>query len=425
MIDIREYGAVGNGENLSTRAIQAAIDECTANGGGRVVIPTGVYKCGTIWLKDHVELYLEHGARLLASDEMEDYNAEDAYVQNFGSVNEKWRGKHLIIAHEVTDVAISGSGTIDGNCYAFVEDHYPGYGPYSWHHGITVVKDEKILRPGQLICFIEASHIAVSGITVCNSPCWSIFFHGCEYVTVHGIRVHNPINMLNSDGLDIDSSRMVTVSDCVIETGDDCIAIRCDEKRLNNKEIHCEYITVTNCVFDCSASAVRVGVGVGYISHVRISNITVKRCGRLMNYQGSYCGRGCACIEDVNFNNISAMDTSRFLTVEVYGEAYVKNVTLENIRAGVAAMSYIDSDGEGQIENLNLRNIEIVACDRYSVYSEEMLRSRGAYLFQIRYGKQIEMEHVKLLGNFQETKGRFVCSEQAEVSLRNCNFDTE
>ena len=84
---IIDFGAAAGGETLCTAAIQAAIDACAAAGGGRVIVPAGLYRTGTIFLRSHVELHLQHGARLKASTNLDDYNADDAYPQNSGCAN--------------------------------------------------------------------------------------------------------------------------------------------------------------------------------------------------------------------------------------------------------------------------------------------------------------------------------------------------
>lgn len=121
MYNILNYGAIADGRTLCTAAIQAAIDDCNKNGGGRVVIPSGEFYSGSFFLRDNVELHLEHGALLIASADMEDYNADDAYEQNYGFAPEEWRAKHLIMAVECDNVAITGSGKINGNGDSFRE----------------------------------------------------------------------------------------------------------------------------------------------------------------------------------------------------------------------------------------------------------------------------------------------------------------
>ena len=168
MFNIIDYGAVADGITLNTVMIQKAIDECSQTGGGRVVVPRGIYETGTIWLRSGVELHLSKGATLLASDNMDDYNDLEAYEQNFSVNFEWWVGKHLIIAHEVENVAITGLGTINGNCYAFVEDNFNIPQWFRWRAGTIKLKDPEKMRPGQLIVFIESKNIDVRDITIKN-----------------------------------------------------------------------------------------------------------------------------------------------------------------------------------------------------------------------------------------------------------------
>ena len=101
IFNVTDFGAVGDGKVLNTAFIQNAIDECNKNGGGKVVVPAGVFKTGTVVLKDNVELHLMSGATLLGSDNIDDYNSLDAYEQNWDCVAEEWLGK-IIDAVEIS-----------------------------------------------------------------------------------------------------------------------------------------------------------------------------------------------------------------------------------------------------------------------------------------------------------------------------------
>jgi polygalacturonase len=165
---------------------------------------------------------------------MDDYNSIDAYEQNFSVLSEQWVGKHLILAIECKNVALTGTGTIDGSADAFMGD-LEFKSVHTWRKGIRFAKDKEKLRPGQLICFVECERVLVENITLTNYPCWGCFLHGSEYVTVRGVKVFNPDTYANTDGIDIDSCRFVTVSDCNIHTGDDGITVRGATKRLKKK----------------------------------------------------------------------------------------------------------------------------------------------------------------------------------------------
>lgn len=323
--NILDYGAVSGSKTTCTKAIQTAINECAATGGGRVIIPAGEYVSGTIWLKSHVELHLEHGATLVASTNRADYNAIDAYPQNYSWTPEEWVGQHFILAVEEEDVAITGTGVIDGSGDCFFGD-ICDYGTAYWMHGVALAKDKEKLRPGQLICFIESTNITVKDITIRNTPCWACFFHGCEVVTVQGVKIFNPPHFANTDGVDVDSCKYVTISDCIIHTGDDAITIRCDARWLRNKERAAEYVTITNCNLSCCACAVRIGVGAGSIKHVQVSNLTVEEAGAMFCLISGYLGAGKVHIEDVHIQNVSATNVSLPFEVQDGAQAGIANV---------------------------------------------------------------------------------------------------
>ena len=424
--NILDYGAVADGKTLCTSAIQAAIDECNKNGGGRVIIPSGNFYTGSIYLKSNVELHLELGAVLTASDNIDDYNPDDAYYQNYGCVPEEWRAKHLIMAIEVDRVAITGLGTIDGNGESFRKEATPpSPSAYGWIFGTSHVKDMNIMRPGQLIVFAESTNIYVQGITIVNAPCWCVFLYGCDYVRVHGIQVFNHKTALNTDGIDIDCCRYVTVSDCNIETGDDAITFRCSNARLKRFR-PCEYVTVTNCNLAVSASAFRIGVGTGVIRHIRVSNITIERCGNGMHFMTSYKSHGASEIEDVNFSGISINSCSWPTKFE--GErAFIKDVTIENVRAKncIAGIRIIPSD-ECIVSNITLKDIEYTVRKEEREITPECVERRGAYMLEIGKSKNVTLDRIRLHVEAEALpfwSGKYYAEDQNEVTLKNCEIE--
>ena len=329
---ITETGAKGGGEVLETQAIQAAIDRVAATGGGRVTVPAGTFRTGTIYLKSHVELHLAQGARLLGSGDLGDYNPTNAFPQNWGSVNEGWSARHLILALEQEDVAITGEGVIDGNGRAFFGDKVLYRGKVCWRDGGFSAKDHAHQgRPGQMIEFVECRNVRVRDIRIEDAPCWSCFFYGCDDVSVRGVRVENGLRNLNTDGLDIDSCRNVTVSDCLIRTGDDAIAIRGAPARLKNPARVCENVTVENCVFHVSADGMRIGVGTGTIRHVRISNIVVEHAGVGFHIQPVYGNRGGVDISDISISHCSVRGAAEAISVLGWPTKRMRNLSFSDI----------------------------------------------------------------------------------------------
>ncbi len=325
-------GAKGDGKVLETVALQAAIDQVAATGGGRVTIPAGTFRTGTIYLKSHVELHLAQGARLLGSENLNDYNPTNAFPQNWGSVREGWSAKHLILALEQDDVAITGEGVIDGNGRAFFDTKSKWKGTICWRDGAINAKDAAHQgRPGQMIEFVECTNVRMRNIRIEDSPCWSCFFYGCDNVSIHGIRVENGVLNLNTDGLDIDSCRNVTVSDCIIRTGDDAIAIRGSPARLKNPARVCENVTVENCVFHVSADGMRIGVGAGTIRHVRISNIVIEYAGVGFHIQPIYGTSTGVDISDISISHCSIRGAVEAISVLGAKTKRIRNVSFSDI----------------------------------------------------------------------------------------------
>ena len=393
--DITAYGAVKDGETLCTAAVQRAIDECAANGGGKVIVPAGRYRVGTVYLRDNVELHLQTGAVLCASENLDDYNPDDAYPQNHGCPAEEWNAKHLVIAHAVRNVAITGAGTIDGSAAAFFAPP-EFYRYYIWIEGLALSKDKERLRPGQMVVFIECKDVRVEDVTLQNATCWACFFHGCDNVAVRGLKVFNPRTHANTDGIDIDCCSHVAIRDCEIDTGDDAIAIRADGKRLTDPHKPCEDITVTNCVLASASSVFRIGVGTGDIRRVDISHITVKSGATCLNLMSDWpgCDTG---IEDIRVRDITAEKIAHPIEIGGGREKGVRNVIIENFTVHAAANCRIRAAENRNVRGIVLRNIEIFeANDLYDELTEAMLPKRGRAMFVLQNAEDVTLDGVAI-----------------------------
>ncbi len=358
--NVLDYISAGN-TRLASVGIQAAIDACAENGGGKVIIPAGVYLCGTIRLKSNVELHLQEGALLKASDRVEDYNAEDEYIQNFSSAKEEWRGLHLLLCVEQRDVVLSGKGIIDGSGDAFFGEPIAySANQYIWKDGLALSKDKEKLRPGQVVCFIECQNVKIEGVSVRNAPCWAFFLHGCDQASIRGVSVYNPTYYANTDGIDIDSCSCVYVSGCVIDTGDDAIAIRGAAQKLKNKDKKCEHITVSDCVLASSSSVIRIGIGQSEIRNVRISDIVVKRGGVGLNILSAAWGRHHTPISDLRCRNIEMQNTSQPFMITAGDDSTVSDLVIENFRSETESGGMICSEEKTAIFDVRLSYVELV-----------------------------------------------------------------
>ncbi|MBO6188243.1 MAG: glycoside hydrolase [Prevotella sp.] len=248
---ITDYGAKSDTTVLSTAALQQCIDRCSADGGGRVVIPAGHYKTGTIVLKSNVHLHLELGATLYGSTQLSDYRRMKSDYQSLRTHTETIQ---LVYADSVHNVVIDGYGTIDGRGSVFPK--------LSWN-------DEGITRP-HLLRFIQSSDIVIRDITLRNSGCWMQHYLACDRLRISGIKVFNR-NNYNNDALDLDGCHDVVVSDMVADSDDDGITLKSTSPRL------CEDITIQNCIVSSHCNAIKLGTETnGGFRNILIQGIVVK-----------------------------------------------------------------------------------------------------------------------------------------------------
>ena len=275
--------------------LQAAIDRMSAAGGGRVTVPRGTWTCGTLWLKSGVELHLAEGAVLQASADHDDYNALDAYPENWGCpTTEYWDGRHFIICYRQSNVSITGPGEINGNGEAFFDPepirYLEGMKPdaCAWWNGIRWAKDKKRLRPGQLVVFVFCRDICVRNLTIRNSPCWCLFLAACENVSVSDYTARCGMNDGNTDGIDIDCCRHVRVENIDIDVGDDAVAIRASGHRLGDPDLVCEDVRIRKARLSSTSSVFRIGVGQGTIRNVTVEDVVCGRGGTAVTMAACY-----------------------------------------------------------------------------------------------------------------------------------------
>ena len=285
LYNICDYGAVGDGRTDDAAAIQRAIDACTKAGGGRVVVPAGkTFLCGPFRLASYVELHLEPNARLVANPDEACYT-ESAFRANRGE------GMLWISGEGIEQVAVTGTGTIDGNGVAFMgaelDDSYE----------LKPVTDFDP-RP-HVLTLIDARRVVIRDVTIRNSAYWTVHLVGCEDVSVVGISLLNNLKIRNGDGIDVDHSRKVRIADCLIESGDDCICLK------NRREFAeygpCEDIVVTNCVMTSRSCAVKIGSeNMDRIAGVLFDNCIIRDSNRGIGIQNRDEGT----VSDVIFSNM-------------------------------------------------------------------------------------------------------------------------
>jgi Glycosyl hydrolases family 28 len=258
---------------IATTAIQAAIDACAAQGGGRVVIPAGVFVTGTLRLKSGINLHLSTGAVLQGSPNLNDYPVLDKRLDDHNKSIEKSgltdperlaiveaEGQRaLIYARDVRDVAITGMGTIDGNGEAF-------WGPGFLTSGLG---RPSLPRPRPWIWFRDSERLTVQGVSLINSPSYFLSFETSSDIAVDGVRIRAHPLSPNSDGIQIEGGRDVRIRGVSIRTGDDAIVLKS-----SNAEI--AHVTISDSYLESDDSAFKFGTGSTHpIRHVRLVNTQI------------------------------------------------------------------------------------------------------------------------------------------------------
>ena len=268
--NIEDYGAKGDGKTDNAKAIQKAIDACNKAGGGTVIIPAGkTFMCGPIHLASNMDLHLEPNSRLLANPN-EDIYKESAFGPNEGE------GMMWISGKDLINLSISGMGKIDGNGVAFMGKE---------------LDDSFELKPitdfdprPHVLTLINVNKLNIKDVTFKNAAYWTVHLVGCYDVVIDGVRILNNLKIRNGDGIDLDHCRKVMISNCFIESGDDCICLK--NRREYQEYGSCDDIVVTNCIMTSRSCAVKIGSeNVDKINNVLFTNCIIRDSNRGIGIQ--------------------------------------------------------------------------------------------------------------------------------------------
>jgi polygalacturonase len=271
LVDARQSGATGDGRTFDTAAINQAIDTCHASGGGVVYLPPGVYLSGCVVLKSNVTLYLEAGATLLGSRNIADYKLQ-AGPPVKGDANQK----HLVFARDAENVGLAGPGRLDGQGPAFwkpigrlappPEDSWKDVATYDWL---------PVDRASPLVEFAGCRHVRIEDVRIENASGWTLRPVNCDHVVIRGIVIKNPVIGPNTDGIDPTGCQNVFISDCLIDTGDDCICLKSENPYGGDVRVT-KNITITNCVLTCCCNGLKFGTATrGGFENVTFTNSVI------------------------------------------------------------------------------------------------------------------------------------------------------
>lgn len=269
IFDVLNFGAAGDGKTLDTAFINRAIDACNAAGGGVVYLPPGTYLSGTVILKSNVTLYLEAGATLLGSRNLDDYSAQAGPPANADAGQ-----KHLIFARDAENVGLAGPGRIDGQGPSFWVPNGRVQPPPEDAWRDNIAHGWKALpRPSPMLEFYNCKYLRIEDVRIENSPGWTLRPINCDNVHIRGLNIKNPVYGSNTDGIDPTCCHNLFISDCLIDTGDDAICLKSENPYGGELRVS-QNITITNCVLTGCCNGLKFGTATrgGY------ENIVVSNC---------------------------------------------------------------------------------------------------------------------------------------------------
>jgi len=376
-LDVRAYGASGEGVQLDTQAIQAAVDACAAQGGGTVFFPAGAYLTGTIFLQSHVRLDLDAGARILGSTNVQDYPLQ---MNGFPSRTDRYCARALLRGEGLEGVAITGYGTIDGQGAQFRDNKASGE---AYEALLSVYEGTGRYRPNEifvnrpfLIQLVSCRDIRVENVHLRCSAMWMQHYLDCDFVTIRGVSVFNH-GCRNNDMIDIDCCRNVVISDCIGDTDDDALTLKSTAQQPT------EHVVISNCILRSHCNALKAGTeSSGGFKDITITNCVIQRSevdecrtGRREGLAGialEIVDGGS--LERVTISNIAIQDTSAPLFLRLGNRArphrpgapkpevgVFRDVRISNVvatGAGVTGCAIAGLPGH-PIENVSLSNIRI------------------------------------------------------------------
>ncbi len=285
MFVVTEFGADATGKNISTKAFNDAMKKCFESGGGTVFVPAGTYETGSIEIFSNTTFHIDAGAKINFVNDIKEYPV----------VESSWEGvprkcyRNCLHAQDAKNISVTGRGTIDGQG--------------AWWWKLFRGKDELLEYPRpKMVGFIDCENVIIETITVLNSPSWTIHPLRCNIVNIDKLFINNPADSPNTDGIDPESCQNVHISNCHIDVGDDCIAVKAGVED-NKANVPCENITITNCTMVHGHGGVVIGSEMsGDVKQVVISNCVFDGTDRGIRVK-SRRGRG-GVISDIMVTNI-------------------------------------------------------------------------------------------------------------------------
>ena len=419
--DVTKFGAKNDSSKIVTAAVKKAIDAAVKAGGGTIYFPAGKYLTGPIHLKSNITVFIDAGAELHFSDNFDDYlpmvksRYEGVDVTSFSP---------LFYAYEAENIAIIGRGIIDGHgkkWWDFVEGYKQDQPRSKWqlmfdelNKDILLPDDPKQMKRGFLrppfIQTMYCKNVLIEGITIRNSPFWTVNPQFSENVTVHAVTIFNPAEFApNTDGINPESCNNVRISNSHISVGDDCITIKSGKDKPGRaKNFPAENYTITNCTMLSGHGGVVIGSEMsGGVRKIAISNCIFDGTDRGIRIKSAR-GRG-GIVEEIRVDNIvmkNIPDQAIVLDLQ-YAKTnpepvsertpQFRNIHLSNITgSNINQACFINGLEEMPVENITFNDINIDAKTGFHIKQARRIEFHNVQV-NTESGPAIKAENVKIL----------------------------
>jgi len=378
VFDVREFGAKGDGRTLDTATLQKALDECGRAGGGIVQLPPGDYYSQPLTIRTRTTLMIQAGATLRASTNYADYLSTPGDWRKMSSRD----FVPFLSGKDLEDVTLGGAGTIEGS------------GAVWWAEAELARQRQSgytLPRPN-LIVLTRVKNLVVRDLTLQNAPKFHLVPTECDDVLITNVTILAPERAPNTDAIDPSISRRVTITKCVIDVGDDNVAIK-SGRRLDGREFACEDLTITDCTFKHGHGMSIGSETVGGVRNVLVRNCTFENTVNGIRIKSDRTRGGTVenfVCEDITMKNvrgaititsyypkIPATDAAQPVTATT--PAY-RNITIRNLTANSTRDAGVMVGlPESPLENVRLENVTITA-ERAGL---EIRHARGVTLHNV------------------------------------------
>lgn len=437
--NVKDFGAVGDGRNMDSPAIQKAIDACTADGGGVVFIPKGTYLAATIVLKDNTTLHLEDGALLLGTTDLNAYDIIDPFTDGLGVDV----GRTFIAAVDVRNISIEGKGVIDGQGSA-----------------LKAKQIETDNRPeGQrwgarpfLLRIVRCQGVKVQDVTLKYSASWTSHYAQSTDILISNVKITS-IDVAHNDGIDIDGCERVRIVNCDVESGDDALCFK-----TTYSKNPCRNIVVEGMRLKSNQAGIKMGTeSMAPFENIKISNCHIYNTNnggiKLLTVDGAHLRN--IHIQDITMDNVrtpmlfrlgSRLNVFRKGRDEQQTTGTFERVVIRNVKAKSAEKTQLTSASGilitgvpgHYINDLTLENIEIqlpgggtVEEGRREVpeavneYPE--IKTFGptipAYGIWARHADGLKLNNVSFTLENPDFRPILICEDVKNVSVKNLNAE--